>query len=87
MIKIRPASPDDARAMACVIVDTGFATHKGHVSEEVFQQRREGWGYAELEKGGSRTIREAASVSSQVLVATDEGRVVAVAASEVIGVD
>lgn len=85
MIKIRPASPDDARAMACVIVDTWFATHKGHVSEEAFQQRQDEWGYAESEKGWSRTIREADSVSAQVLVATDRDRVVAVASSEVVG--
>ena len=87
MIKIRPASSDDASAMARVMVDAWFAAHKGQVSNEAFQQRRDEWGYAESEQGWSRTIREADGVSPQMLVATDEGQIVAVAASEVTGAD
>ncbi|MFT7652940.1 MAG: GNAT superfamily N-acetyltransferase [Limisphaerales bacterium] len=69
--------------MARVIVDTWFVAHKGHVSDEAFQQRRDGWGYAESEKGWRRTIREADGGSAQILVATDEDQVIAVAASEI----
>ena len=87
MIEIRPASPDDAPGMARVMVDTWFAAHKGQVSDDAFQQRRDEWGYTESEQGWSRTIREADGVSAQMLVATDEGRVIAVAASEVTGAD
>jgi GNAT superfamily N-acetyltransferase len=87
MIKIRPALPDDAPAMARVMVDTWFAAHKGHVSEETFQQRRDEWGYTESEQGWCRTIPGADGVSAQMLVATVEGLVIAIAASEVTGAD
>jgi GNAT superfamily N-acetyltransferase len=87
MIKIRPATPDDAPAMARVIVDTWFAAHKGQVSDEAFQQRRDEWGYKESEQGWRRTIPKADGVSAQMLVATDEGQVIAVAASDVTGAD
>lgn len=73
--------------MARVIVDTWFAAHKGQVADETFQQRRQEWGYKDSEQGWRRTIPEADGVSAQVLVATDEGQVVAVAASEVTGPD
>ena len=73
--------------MARVIVDTWFVAHKRQVSEESFQQRREEWGYKESEQGWRRTILEADGVSAQTLVATDEGKVIAVAASEVTGAD
>ena len=87
MIEIRPASPDDAPAMARVVVDTWFAAHKGQVSAAAFQQRRDEWGYPESETGWRRTLREADGLSALMLVATDEGRVVAVAASDVTGAD
>ncbi len=87
MIRFRPASPDDAPVMARVTVDTWFVAHRGHVSDEAFQQRREDWGYPESEQGWSRSIREADGVSAQVIVATDDGHVVAVAASKVTGAD
>jgi len=73
--------------MARVTVDTWFAAHKGQVSDESFQQRRDEWGYAESEQGWSRTIREADGVSAQMLVAADEGQAIAVAASEITGPD
>lgn len=73
--------------MARVIVDTWFSAHKGQVSDEAFQQRRDEWGYPESEQGWSRRIQESDGVSAQMLVATDEGRVIAVAASEVTAAD
>jgi len=87
MIKIRSASQDDAPDMARVIVDTWFSAHEGQVAGEVFRRRRTDWGYAESEQGWRRSIREAEAGSAQVLVATDKGAVVAVAASEIIGAD
>jgi len=87
MIEIRPASPNDAPEMARVIVDTWFAAHKGQVSDESYRQRREEWGYPESERGWRRSIEEADGMSAQVLVATDNGQVIAVAASEVVGTD
>ena len=87
MIEIRPASPNDAPEMARVTVDTWFAAHEGQVSDESFRKRREEWGYLESEKGWRRSIREAAETAAYVLVATDDGRVVAVAASEPVGID
>lgn len=87
MIEIRDATPDDAPAMARVIVDTWFAAHKGQVSEARYQQRRDTWGYAESERGWRRSIGEADGESARVLVAADQGRIIAVAASEVIGKD
>ena len=71
--------------MARVIVDTWFAAHKGQVSDETFEQRRQEWGYKESEQGWRRALPEADGVSAQMFVATDEGQVVAVAASEVTG--
>ncbi len=59
MIKIRPASSEDAPAMARVIVDTWFATHTEQVAPEVLQQRRNEWGYAQSEKGWRRSIADA----------------------------
>lgn len=85
MITIRSASQDDAPEMARVIVDTWFSAHEGQVSRENFQKRRAEWGYPESEQGWRRSIREAEAGSAQVLVATDHGKVVAVAASEDIG--
>ena len=73
--------------MARVIVDAGFSAHKGQVSDEAFQQRGDEFGYTESEQGWSRTIQEAYGVSAQMLVATDEGRVIAVAGSEVTAAD
>jgi N-acetylglutamate synthase-like GNAT family acetyltransferase len=87
MINIRPASLDDAPAMARVMVDTWFAAHKGQVSDEAFQQRRDEWGYTESEQGWCRAIRETDGLMAQVLVATDEDQVIAVAASEVTTAD
>jgi GNAT superfamily N-acetyltransferase len=87
MIKIRLASPDDAPAMARVIVDTWFAAHKGHVSDEAYRQRKDEWGYTESEQGWRRAIREAKGVSARMLVATVEDKVIAVAAGEVTGAD
>ncbi len=87
MIRIQPASPDDAPPIARVVVDTWFAAHKGQVSDETFQQRRDEWGYTESEQGWRRTIQEADGVSAQVLVATDEDEIIAVAASEATGAD
>jgi ribosomal protein S18 acetylase RimI-like enzyme len=87
MINLRRASPTDAPAMARVIVDTWFATHRQQVSAQVLQKRQDEWGYAESEQGWRRTIRDADGTSAQVLVATDEDRIVAIAASEVTGAD
>ena len=87
MITIRTASLDDTREMARVIVDTWFATHEDQISTEALQKRRDEWGYAESEKGWHRTIQESDGVSTQILVANDEQRVIAVAASNVTGAD
>ena len=83
MIEIRPASADDAPAMARVLVDTWFSAHEGQVSDEAFRKRRDEWGYVESEQGWRRAIREAHEVSAQILVATDDNAVVAVGAAEV----
>jgi GNAT superfamily N-acetyltransferase len=85
MITIRPASLSDAPAMARVTVDTWFAAHSAQVSPSVLQQRRDEWGYAESEKGWLRAIRDADGVSSLVVVANENDKVVAVAASTVTG--
>ena len=71
--------------MARVIVDTWFAAHEGQVPEERFLQRRREWGYPESEQGWRRLMGEAGKVSAHVLVAADDGRIIAVAASQVIG--
>ena len=73
--------------MARVIVDTWFAAHEGQVPDEAIRQRRVEWGYPESEQSWRRSIREADGVDSLVLVATDDGQVVAVAASELRGAD
>jgi len=73
--------------MARVIVDTWFAAHKGQVSDDAFRKRQDEWGYAESEKGWRRSIQEADTASALVLVATEMGRIVAVAASEIVEAD
>ena len=85
MINIRVAEPDDAPEMARVIVDTWFAAHEGQVPVEKFRQRREQWGYAESEQGWRRILGEGRDGSSQAWVATSDGRVIAVAAGEILG--
>ena len=64
------------------MVETWFATHKNQIPPEVCQKRRAEWGYAESEQGWRRTIQEADGGSTLLLVAVDEGEVIAVAASE-----
>ena len=80
-MEIRPATLDDAPEMARVIVDTWFAAHEGQVPDEKFQQRRNEWGYHESERGWRRLLREVGK--ALVLVATDDDKVVAVAATEI----
>lgn len=84
MITIRPALLDDAPAMARVLVDTWFAAHQTQVSEEVFERRRNEWGYTESEMGWKRSIGEADGVAAQVLVATDDEQIIGTAAGESI---
>ena len=83
MIEIRPAVPEDAPGMARVIVDTWYAAHAGQVTAERLAQRRATWGYDESEQAWRRAIAEADGGAGLVLVATENGQVVAVAASEV----
>lgn len=68
--------------MSRLIVDTWFATHSRHVSHEVLQRRREGWGYAESECGWRRAIRDAESSPNLILVAVEQDQIIGVAASE-----
>lgn len=82
MIEIRPASLEDAPAMARVTVDTWFAAHRGQVSDDVWQNRRSQWGYAESEAGWRRTLAQAKEDADQMLVATDDGEVIAVCAAK-----
>ncbi len=87
MIAIRPATPDDAPAMARVIVDTWFAAHTNQVSERALQRRKDEWGYAESEQGWLRSLRAQNDGSAYTLVATRAGQVIAVAASELSGIE
>jgi GNAT superfamily N-acetyltransferase len=67
--------------MARVMVDTWFATHSAQVSPRALERRRKEWGYEESEQGWLRALATADGQTSLVLVGTDEGQIIAVAAA------
>lgn len=80
---IRPARLEDAPALAHVLIDTGRATYRGQIPDEVlFMQSLED-AYAESERNWRRSLEEIAAGErrpAQIFVAEDEtGRVVGLA--------
>jgi ribosomal protein S18 acetylase RimI-like enzyme len=80
---IRAATPEDAPAMAQVMVDTWLAAHRGQVPEEQWQQRRKEWAYADSERGWRRSLAAIAADNKRqaciYVAVTESGEVVGVA--------
>jgi len=60
---IRSARPDDASAMARVMVDTFLSSHQGMMPEEAWNKRKAEWTYEVSARNWDRALREIAQAA------------------------